>query len=434
MGGQARNPRGPNMTAATLTQPRAQSRVAAVVAASIGNALEWFDFAVYGFFALTISKLFFPASDQTLSLLLTFGTFGVTFFVRPFGAIVLGGYADRHGRKATLILTIGLMMLGTAIIAVTPTYASIGVLAPLAIVIARMIQGFSAGGEFGSATAFLAEQNPQRRGFFASWQLASQGLTTVLATGFGVVLSTLLAPGQLESWGWRTPFVFGLLIGPVAYYIRRHVDEAPEFKSIARSDAPLREAFLTDKSRMLISLGVVVVGTVTTYMTLFMPTYAVRELGLKPAGTFMAGLLYGVIQIVLIPMFGSLSDRIGRLPVPAACAIAILLGIYPLFGWLASEPTLQTLLIAWAILGVLIAGYHGSIPALMAELFPIRTRTTGLSISYSFGVMIFGGFAPFILQWLIELTGSKLAPSFYVMLAAGISLIALAAARGAGYR
>ena len=188
------------MTAATLTQPRAQSRVAAVVAASIGNALEWFDFAVYGFFALTISKLFFPAGDQAISLLLTFGTFGVTFFMRPFGAIVLGAYADRHGRKATLILTIGLMMLGTAVIAVIPTYASIGVLAPLAIVIARMIQGFSAGGEFGSATAFLAEQNPQRRGFYASWQLASQGLTTVLATGFGLVLSTQLAPAQLEAW------------------------------------------------------------------------------------------------------------------------------------------------------------------------------------------------------------------------------------------
>ncbi len=422
------------MTATTLSEPQARSRAAAVIAASIGNALEWFDFAVYGFFALTISKLFFPAGDQTLSLLLTFLTFGITFFVRPFGAVVLGAYADRHGRKATLILTIGLMMLGTAIIAVVPTYASIGVLAPLAIVIARMIQGFSAGGEFGSATAFLAEQNPQRRGFYASWQLASQGLTTVLATGFGVVLSTALSPGELESWGWRTPFVFGLLIGPIAYYIRRHVDEAPEFTTVARSDAPLRDALLTYKSRMLIALGVVVVGTVATYMTLFMPTYAVRELGLKPAGTFAAGLLYGALQIVLIPLFGALSDRIGRLPVPTLCAAVVLVAIYPLFGWLAAEPTLTTLLIAWAILGVLIAGYHGSTPALMAELFPIRTRTTGLSISYSFGVMIFGGLAPFILQWLIELTGSKLAPSFYVMFAAGISLIALAAARGAGFR
>jgi MFS transporter, MHS family, proline/betaine transporter len=422
------------MTAATLMQPRAQSRVAAVVAASIGNALEWFDFAAYGFFALTIAKLFFPAGDQAISLLLTFGTFGVTFFMRPFGAIVLGAYADRHGRKATLILTIGLMMLGTAVIAVIPTYASIGVLAPLAIVIARMIQGFSAGGEFGSATAFLAEQNPQRRGFFASWQLASQGLTTVLATGFGVALSTLLTPAEMETWGWRTPFLFGLLIGPIAYYIRRHIDEAPEFKSIVPSEAPLRDALLSEKTRMLIGLGVVVLGTVMTYTTLFMPTYAVRQLGLPAAGSFTAGLLYGALQIALIPAFGALSDRIGRIPVSALCAIVILFSTYPMFVWLADAPTLQTLLIVWAILGVLIAGYHGSIPALMAELFPTRTRTTGLSISYSFGVMLFGGFAPFIVQWLIEETGSKLAPSFYLMFAAGISLIALAAARGAGYR
>jgi len=191
--------RGLDMTAMTVTQSQARSRFMAVLAASIGNALEWFDFVVYGFFALTISKLFFPAGDQTLSLLLTFGTFGVTFFMRPLGAIVLGSYADRHGRKATLVLTIGLMMLGTAVIAVMPTYQTIGVLAPLLIVIARMIQGFSAGGEFGSATAFLAEQDPKRRGFFASWQLASQGITTVLATGFGVTLSSLLTRAQMEA-------------------------------------------------------------------------------------------------------------------------------------------------------------------------------------------------------------------------------------------
>jgi MFS transporter, MHS family, proline/betaine transporter len=422
------------MTAVTVTQSQARSRFMAVFAASIGNALEWFDFVVYGFFALTISKLFFPAGDETISLLLTFVTFGVPFFMRPLGAIVLGGYADRHGRKATLVLTIGLMLLGTVVIAVMPTYQSIGVLAPLLILIARMIQGFSAGGEFGSATAFLAEQDPKRRGFFASWQLASQGITTVLATGFGVALSSMLTPAQMDAWGWRAPFIFGLLIGPIAYYLRRHVEEAPEFQSARRSEAPLREAFLNDRSRMLIGLGVVVLGTVATYMTLFMPSYAVRQLGLPAAGSFMAGLLYGVLQIVLIPLFGSLSDRIGRLPIPALCAVVMLFGTYPMFAWLADVPTLQTLLWAWAILGVVVAGYQASLPALLAELFPIHTRTTGLSISYSFGVMIFGGFAPFIVQWLIEATGSKLAPSFYMMLAAGISIIALAAARGAGFR
>jgi MHS family proline/betaine transporter-like MFS transporter len=422
------------MTAWTLTQPQAGSHWRAIVAASIGNALEWFDFAVYGFFALTISKLFFPVGDQATSLLLTFGTFGVTFFMRPLGAIVLGRYADRSGRKAALVLIIGLMMLGTAIIAVVPTYASIGIAAPVAIVIARMLQGFSAGGEFGSATAFLAEQNPLRRGFFASWQLASQGITTVLATGFGAVLSGLLSPAELEAWGWRTPFVFGLLIGPVAYYIRKRIDEAPEFRSIVPSEAPLRETVSGEKLSMLISLGVVVFGTVATYMTLFMPTYAVRQLGLPAAGSFAAGLLYGVIQILLIPVFGALSDRYGRLPIPAVCAVAALLATYPMFIWLANAPTLQTLLWIWLILGVLVAGYHGSIPALMSELFPTRTRTSGLSISYSFGVMIFGGFAPFIMQWLIELTGSKLAPGYYLMLAAVISLVALAAARRVGCR
>lgn len=420
------------MTAVAVTQSQARSRFMAVLAASIGNALEWFDFVVYGFFALTISKLFFPAGDPTISLLLTFLTFGVPFFMRPLGAIVLGGYADRHGRKSTLVLTIGLMMVGTAVIAVMPTYQTIGVLAPLLIVIARMIQGFSAGGEFGSATAFLAEQDPKRRGFFASWQLASQGVTTVLATGFGVALSSMLTPAQMEAWGWRTPFLFGLLIGPIAYYLRRHVEEAPEFQTARRSEAPLREAFLNDRSRMLIGVGAVVLGTVATYMTLFMPAYAVRQLGLPAAGSFAAGLLYGVLQIVLIPLFGALSDRTpaGTGPVRRGDAVRDLPDVC-LAGGRANSANPA---VGVDHSDVVVAGYQASLPALLSDLFPIHTRTTGLSISYSFGVMIFGGFAPFIVQWLIDATGSKLAPSFYMMLAAGISIIALAAARGAGFR
>ena len=210
------------MTAAFAGSPGDRARVRAVAAASIGNALEWFDFVVYGFFAVTIAKLFFPTGNESVSLLLALATFGVTFFVRPLGAIVLGGYADRYGRKAAFTLTIGLMIIGTAMIAVTPVYATVGLLAPLLIVLARIVQGVSAGGEFGSATAFLAEQNPQRRGFFGSWQFASQGLTTILATGFGVTLTSLLSSEELERWGWRVPFIFGLLIAPVAWYIRYH--------------------------------------------------------------------------------------------------------------------------------------------------------------------------------------------------------------------
>ena len=417
--------------AASLDQSQ---RWRAVVAASIGNALEWFDFVVYGFFAVTMAKLFFPTGNETVSLLVTLASFGVPYFMRPLGAIVLGSYADTHGRKAALMLTIGLMMAGTAVIAVAPTFASIGLLAPILVVSARMVQGFSAGGEFGSATAFLAEQNPQRRGFFASWQFASQGLTTILATAFGATLAATLTTEQMESWGWRIPFIFGLLIGPVAYYIRRHLDETMEFQATQTSKAPLREVLADGKARLLVALGTVVLSTVATYTVLFMPTYATRNLGLPASGSYLASLLTGAIQLALIPVVGAFTDRHGRLPIGCAAATAMLLAVYPMFAWLAAVPTLQTLLIVQAIIGVLAACYLGGLPALMSELFPTRMRTTGLAISYSLGVMAFGSFAPFINASLIEVTGSKLAPSFYLMLAAAISLAALLAARRLGMR
>lgn len=421
------------MTATTFAASPARSQWRAVTAASIGNALEWFDFVVYGFFAVTMAKLFFPTENETVSLLLALGTFGVTFVMRPLGAIVLGTYADRHGRKAALTLTITVMMAGTALIAFAPTYSSMGLFAPTLIVAARMLQGFSAGGEFGSATAFLAEQDPERRGFFASWQFASQGLTTILATAFGATLTGTLSADQMDSWGWRIPFIFGLLIGPVAYYIRRHVDETIEFRATRTSTAPLREA-LADGRKLLIVLGTVILATVAMYTILFMPTYATRQLGLPASGSFMASLLTGAIQMLLIPVVGTMSDRHGRFPITFVSGAAILLAIYPMFVWLAASPTLQTLLVVQATMGVMIAGYMGALPALMSEMFPTRLRTTGLSISYSFGVAIFGGFAPFINVWLIDMTGSKLAPSFYLMFAAVISLVALIAARRLGFR
>lgn len=415
---------------AIVAKPSVQGdRARAVVAASIGNALEWFDFAVYGFFAVTIAKVFFPSDNQTLSLLVTYASFGITFFIRPLGAIVLGNFADKHGRKAALTLTIAMMMIGTAVIALSPSYAAIGIVAPILIIAARLLQGFSAGGEFGSATAFLAEQNPARRGFYGSWQFASQGLTTILATGFGASLAAWLTPEQMESWGWRVPFLFGLLIGPVAYYIRTRLEETVEFRSVTTSETPLREAVGSNQAALFVGFGLVVLTTVATYTVLFMPTYAVRQLGLPASGSFMAALLTGALQFVLVPIVGALSDRYGRFPITFVSAVALLVAIYPMFSWLADTPTLTTLLAVQAVIGVLIAGYMGAIPALMSELFPTRLRTTGISISYSFGVAIFGGFAPFINAWLIDATGSKLAPSFYLIAAAAVSLIALLAAR-----
>jgi MHS family proline/betaine transporter-like MFS transporter len=476
------------MTAATMDKsPSDVRRWRAVAAASIGNALEWFDFIIYGFFAAVMARLFFPTGNETASLMVSLAAFGVPFFMRPLGAIVIGNYADRYGRKAAFTLTIRLMMLGTAIIAVAPTYATAGLFAPFLIVFARLIQGFSAGGEFGSATAFLAEQDPKRRGFFASWQFASQGITTILATAVGVTLLSSLTTAQMDSWGWRIPFIIGLLIGPVAWYIRRHVDETIEFKTMKVSDSPVREAFsggtrqllvalgaaavfvlavtlnqptevakfiltwpfiLTAvfgflgaallgslQPRILVALGVVALCTVSMYtVVLFMPTYAARQFGLTTSVGFYGSMLVGLIQLVLIPVFGALSDRHGRLPFAFVSAAAMLVVFYPLFSWLAAVPTLQTLLIVQGIIGVLMAGYMGPLGALMADLLPARMRTTGLAVSYAFGVAIFGGLAPLFNTWIIEVTKNNLAPAFYLMLAAAISLLALTFARRFGVR
>jgi MHS family proline/betaine transporter-like MFS transporter len=418
-----------NATTAASVAAARHSPWRVVVAASIGNALEWFDLVVYGFFAVFISRLFFPAGNDTVSLLLTLGTFGLTFFMRPLGAIVLGAYADRAGRKAALTLSILLMMAGTLIIATLPTYGTIGVAAPLILVAARLMQGFSAGGEFGSATAFLAEHVPGRRGFFASWQIASQGLTTLLAALFGFVLTGKLSPEQMASWGWRVPFLFGLLIGPVAWYIRTKLDETPEFLAAETTPTPLRDTFASQKARLFIAMGIVVLGTVSTYLVLFMPTYGVKQLGLPQSVSFAAILLVGVIQLVFAPVVGHLSDRHGRTGIMLVSAVLLLLLIYPAFAWLVAHPTFGTLIVMQIVFGFLMTGYFGALPGLLSEIFPVQTRTTGMSLAYNVAVTIFGGFGPFIITWLISATGTKTAPSFYVIFAAVISLSALIAAR-----
>ena len=396
-----------------------------IVAASIGNALEWFDLVIYGFFAVTISKLFFPAGSETVSLLLTLGTFGVSFFMRPLGAVVLGVYADKAGRKAALTLSILLMMIGTLLIAVMPTYATIGILAPVGIVFARMIQGFSAGGEFGSATAFLAEHGGQRRGFFASWQAASQGLTTLLAALAGTWLTTALTPEQVLSWGWRLPFLFGLFIGPVAYYIRRNIDETPEFVSTGTAKTPLADTFTDQRQRLILAIGAVVLGTVATYLILYMPTYAVKQLGLPASAAFTATIATGVIQMIGAPFFGHLSDRIGRTRIMIVAGVFFLVCAYPVFRLLHDHPTFGALVGVQIFFGVANAAYFGALPALLSDLFPTKNRTTGMSVGYNVSVTVFGGFAPFIITSLIGLTGNQLAPSFYLIAAAIVSLFAL---------
>ncbi|MEM5420865.1 MFS transporter [Paraburkholderia ferrariae] len=404
-----------------------------VFSSSIGNALEWFDFLVYGYFAPIIAKQFFPVHDEWLSTLLAVGTFGISFLMRPLGAIVLGVYGDRKGRKAALTLAIALMMAGTLAMAVMPPYASIGIAAPLLILLARLVQGFAVGGEFGSATAFMVEHGPSKRGYYASWQFASQGAAAILAASFGGVLAWWLPPEQLQAWGWRVPFFFGLVLGPVGWYIRSHLDETPEFvaNQQAHSEQDARATSEPGLGRqwvnLVLAVGIVAQSTVGVYiLQLYMPMYAVKQLHMAAATSFGVVVLNGGLQFALSPVMGALSDRIGRIRIMLTTSILLAALTYPMFALLQRHPTLGWLLVLQGAAGIFKAAYSGPMPALMSEIFPVRVRSAGLSIAYSLGVTLFGGFAPTIAEVLIHVTGDTLAPAYYVSLAAVISGVSLA--------
>ncbi|MGN6319246.1 MFS transporter [Trinickia sp.] len=418
------NHRPPATSASSARKPLSLLQI--VIATSAGNALEWFDIAIYGFFALYIGKNFFPTADQTASLLLTFGTFGASYLVRPIGGVVLGAYADKRGRKAALMMSVGLMMVGTAIIALLPSYASIGLAAPIGVFVARLIQGFSAGGEFGASTAMLIEHAPHRRGFLASWQFATQGLSTLMAATCGFALARLLSHDALESWGWRVPFFIGLLIGPVGLYLRRFLEDAPDFTEAVHTETPVRDVFATQKRMVLIATGALAVSTSVNYLLQYLPTFAIRELHLPASTSFAATMLGGVILTCVTPFAGHLSDRIGRLTQMATVGLLFVVTAYPAFSYTVAHLSTFTLfaLVAW--LAVLKSVYFGALPALMSEIFPAATRSTGMSVAYNVGVTVFGGFTPAVVTWLVSATANRSAPSFYVMITAMVSLAALA--------
>jgi MHS family proline/betaine transporter-like MFS transporter len=396
-----------------------------LAAAAIGNALEFFDILIYGYFAVTISRLFFPTADSTTALLLTFGTFGVSYLIRPLGALVIGAYADRSGRRSAMLMSIVIMTIGTALMAFMPTYSSIGIAAPIMVLIARLLQGFAVAGEFGSATAFLVEHSRERKGFFASFQWFGQGLAAVLASLFGVVILGSLTPDQLNSWGWRVPFLFGLLIGPIGLYIRSQVGETPEFEQQGPSHAPLRQLFATQWERLLLAIGVVVLSTSSNYIILYMPTFAIRQLHLPQTLGFIATLIGGIVLMFGAPLFGHMSDRFGRIQMMIGVSALFAVSAYPMFALVVAYPSLATIIVIVCWLSILKAAYSGVLPSLMSELFPIATRSSGVAISYNVGVPIFGGFAPLIAAWLIRATGSPLAPSFYLIATSIISLVVL---------
>src|SRR5580658_9752126 len=309
-----------------MTLPQSAPKSYQIAAAVIGNALEWYDFIVFGFFALIISRLFFPADSQYASLLYTTATFGVGFFMRPVGGILLGIYAARRGRKAALLLIIGLMTLAIAMIAFAPTYAAIGIAAPLLILLARLLQGFSAGGEFASATSFLIESAPaRRRGFYGSWQMVGQGLAVLAGALLGAFLTRTLTPEALDSWGWRVPFLVGLIIGPVGLYVRSRLDETEVFVASRRGadeNQALGAAVAAHARETLVCMGIIIAGTISYYIILlYMPTFARTQLHLPLDQAFLAQAISLACLVVLTPLFGALSDRIGRKPIMIAALL-----------------------------------------------------------------------------------------------------------------
>jgi MHS family proline/betaine transporter-like MFS transporter len=400
-----------------------------IAAASLGNALEFYEILVYGYFAVVISKVFFPVGDETVSLLVTYGTFGISFLARPVGAIFFGHYGDRKGRKGALTLSIVLMTIGTALMTVMPSYDALGLTAPLLVVAARLVQGFSVGGEFASSTAFLVEHRPDRAGFFGSWQWSSQGLAAVIATGFGVLLTTTMSAGDLQAWGWRIPFAFGLLVGPVGYYIRAHMDETPAFRAGEAAPAPLRELFVSQWDRLLLTVGAVAASTSSQYILVYMPTYAIRELHLPSWLGFTAAVVAAALQAVVVPFVGIFVDRVGQSRVMIAAAALFFLTAWPAFVVVEANRTLPVLIAMVCWISLLKSFFSGALPSLMAKIFPVRTRVSGMALSYNISVPIFGGFAPLAAQSLIELTGSKLSPSYYLMATALLSLAALVVLR-----
>jgi MFS transporter, MHS family, proline/betaine transporter len=410
-----------------------------VSAASIGNALEFYDLVIYAYFAVVLAKLFFPTANPTVSLMLAFANFAISFVMRPFGAIVLGSYADRAGRKKSLTLSITLIILGTAMLVFAPTYAQVGIASPLIVLVARLLQGFSTGGEFGSSTAFMVEYaTAGRRGYYASWQASTQGLATVMAAGLAALLTYMLTPEQVSAWGWRVAFGVGLLMAPLGLYIRSQIDETPEFREVAAvslEKSPLRTVFRRDGLYVLLGIGLVAGNTAFNYVhKTYMPTYAVTQLHLPATSSLVGAFVAGFAAMITGPIFGALSDRYGRFRVLAFALPAVVVTTYPLFLMLNIWPTMPVLIAVQALVGLQIASCLGPISALLGELFPTSTRSIGMALSYNVAVTLFGGSAPLIVTAMIAATGNKLAPSFYVMATGIISILAIVplACRAAG--
>ena len=393
-----------------------------------GNFLEMFDFMVFGFYATAIAKTFFPSESAFASLMLALATFGAGFLMRPLGAIFLGAYIDRHGRRKGLIITLALMAMGTVLIACVPGYSTLGVAAPLLVLLGRLLQGFSAGVELGGVSVYLAEiATPGRKGFFVSWQSASQQAAVVFAGLLGVGLNHWLSPAEMGEWGWRIPFLIGCMIVPVIFVIRKSMQETPEFE--ARKHHPtLREIVRSVGQNFGLVLGgmaLVIMTTVSFYLiTAYTPTFGKAELNLTDLQALLVTVCIGLSNFFWLPVMGSLSDKIGRKPLLLGSTILAILTAYPALSWLVANPSFSHLLIVELWLSFLYGSYNGAMVVALTEIMPIEVRTTGFSLAYSLATATFGGFTPAACTYLIHVLDNKAAPGLWLTGAAVLGLIA----------
>ena len=410
-----------------------RSLAAAVIRVTSGNFLEMYDFMIYAYYATFIGRAYFPEKNAFASLMLSLGIFGGGFLMRPLGAIVLGAYIDHYGRRRGLIVTLGMMAIGLLLIAVTPSYATIGIAAPIIVVVGRVIQGLSAGVELGGVSVYLAEIAPPGRvGFFCSWQSASQQVAVAVAAIIGVVLNVSLTQAQMADWGWRVPLLLGCLIVPLLFFLRRSLQETAAF---ARRTHPAIRTILGSIARnwqvVLLGMMLITMTTVSFYLiTAYTPTFGRHELHLGALQVMLVTLCVAVSNFIWLPIGGSLADRIGRRPILLGMTVLTLISAYPVMLWLTHNTSFAHLLVAELWLSFIFGMYNGAAVPFLAELMPEAVRTSGFSLAYSLATAVFGGFTPAICTQLIHSTGDRAMPGLWLSVAALLGLIATVLATG----
>jgi MHS family citrate/tricarballylate:H+ symporter-like MFS transporter len=405
-----------------------RSKIAAVLRVTSGNFLEMFDFFLFGFYAPYIARTFFPAENEAASLMSTFATFGAGFLMRPLGAVILGAYVDRVGRRRGLIATLAIMATGTLLIAFVPGYAAIGPAAPLLVLAGRLLQGFSAGVELGGVSVYLAElAPPAHKGLYVAWQSASQQVAIMAAAAIGYALHRALAPDEMAGWGWRVPFVIGCLIVPFLFYVRRSLDETEAFRRRPHRLAAAAIVRGLARSWRVVGLGMLMVATTTISfyaITVYTPTFGKSVLKLSDTDSLIVTFCVAASNLCWLPVMGAVSDRIGRKPLLVAFSGLTLVTAYPALAWLVAAPSFARMLGALLWLSFLYGSYNGAMVVALTEVVPASVRTAGFSLAYSLATAVFGGFTPLISTRLIERTANKAAPGLWLAFGGACGLIA----------